>query len=996
MAAHLACPNGHRWTPPPDHSAQAGGDPVACPFCGAAGQEQPSPKITLQSTADGLPDLQWAPAHGPAPGRPSPDVPGYVILEELGRGGMGVVYQARQVGLNRVVALKMILSGEYAGAGELRRFQAEAEAIARLKHPNIVQIYEVGEHNGLPYFSLEYCPGGSLDKKLHGTPLPAAEAAVLVEVLARAMQAAHEKGIVHRDLKPANVLLGEAGEPKVTDFGLAKKLEEAGQTHTGAVMGTPSYMAPEQAQGQNRAVGPAADVYALGAILYECLTGRPPFKAATAMDTLLQVLGEQPVPPARLNPKVPRDLETICLKCLEKDPQRRYGSARELAEDLERSREGKPIQARPSGVLEWAVKWARRQPTLAVLWAIIIALSLAGVASLWAGNAVALLVVLALVWLGTVFLFLKRQSLLRDAEGAGWSLGFWGQVILGVLVGAVGVPLLIVTPHFFAHARSFALLFPDGAMAAGVLAIAATGGVLGGALGGTCAAYRGRPLGVALAVMSTSSLQVGFGTLQNIDADWPVLRYHRFFLGVALVALLAYLLGAVLLARARKGGKVQVVAGWLHVFPRFILPLSLWFWPAVFFGELGVLLGGGFGRTIGEMVGCFLGPLFGIPLLIPAQRAKADNLATPPPWAERQVLRQRWEVLTMLAILAGMVATPFWLEWHDGPLGVLLDIYPHLHKATVTAVALSPDDRLVLSGDLDGVVNLRPRLEDLKTRIERVKEEMERLKNLRVEEGKNKFEQIQIKIELGGEIRVGGRVVSVAFSADGQRALMASQDGWLIVKDVRTGQELRRITGLGLIGSAAFAPDGSNVVLGAEDRVARLWDTETGKQVRAFAGHRAPVRAVAFAPTGGRILTASDDGTMRLWDVASGLEMRRLKSYHSRVLSVALSPDSSRALSGNGDGSVRVWDLDNAEEIRRLERHRAEVTAVAFAPDGRTAFSGSLDGTVRRWDTTTGWQLGICRGQAVHSIAVSRDGRTVLAGGEDDVVRRWGWPPHGQ
>jgi eukaryotic-like serine/threonine-protein kinase len=248
---------------------------------------------------------------------------GYEILGELGRGGMGVVYRARQVKAGRLVALKMILAGAHAGREELARFQSEAQAIARLQHPHIVQVHEVGEHDGLPFFSLELCPGGSLEKKLSGTPLPPQEAARLVELLARAMQAAHQKGIIHRDLKPANVLLAEDGTPKITDFGLAKKIDEAGQTASGAVMGTPSYMAPEQAGGRSKDIGPAADVWALGAILYECLTGRPPFRAATLMDTLFQVMSEEPVPPRLLNAKVPRDLETVCLKCLQKEPKKR-------------------------------------------------------------------------------------------------------------------------------------------------------------------------------------------------------------------------------------------------------------------------------------------------------------------------------------------------------------------------------------------------------------------------------------------------------------------------------------------------------------------------------------------------------------------------------------------------------------------------------------------------------------------------------------------------
>jgi serine/threonine-protein kinase len=312
-------------------------------------------------------------------------VPGYEILGELGRGGMGVVYQARQTKLNRVVALKMILAGAHAGEGDRRRFLAEAEAVARLQHPNVVQIHEVTEHNGLPCFSLEFCPGGSLAARLAGTPLPPAEAARLVEGLARAVQAAHEAGIVHRDLKPANVLLTADGTPKITDFGLAKQLDQAGRTGSGAVVGTPSYMAPEQAAGKGKEVGPAADVWALGAILYECLTGRPPFRAATLAETLLQVLSEEPVPPGRLLPKLPRDLETICLKCLQKEQRKRYATADALAEDLRRFQAGEPIRARPVGRLERGWKWARRNPAVAGLAAAVGAALLLVVVALSAG-----------------------------------------------------------------------------------------------------------------------------------------------------------------------------------------------------------------------------------------------------------------------------------------------------------------------------------------------------------------------------------------------------------------------------------------------------------------------------------------------------------------------------------------------------------------------------------------------------------------------------------
>ncbi len=306
----------------------------------------------------------------------SRSIPGYELLGELGRGGMGVVYKARQTKLGRFVALKMILAGGHAGASELARFRTEGQAIARLQHPNIVQVFEVGEHEGRPFFSLEFCGGGSLERRLNGTPLPFQEAARLIETLARALDTAHRQRIIHRDLKPANVLLLDDGAPKITDFGLAKKLDGSmpggagvsalgSLTVSGSIMGTPSYMAPEQAGGKSKEIGPACDIYSLGAILYECLTGRPPFKAATPLETVLQVVADEPVPPTRLQSRTPRDLETICLKCLRKEPTRRYETAEALADDLRRFLEGRPIVARPVGRIERATKWVRRNPVLA-------------------------------------------------------------------------------------------------------------------------------------------------------------------------------------------------------------------------------------------------------------------------------------------------------------------------------------------------------------------------------------------------------------------------------------------------------------------------------------------------------------------------------------------------------------------------------------------------------------------------------------------------------
>jgi hypothetical protein len=358
-----------------------------------------------------------APDHGTARSAPDaallpsvvPILPGYCLEGQLGKGGMGIVYRARQVYAGRVVALKMLRSGREADAADRARFRTEAEAMARLAHPNIVHVYEVGEHEGRPFFSMEFCSGGTLGQRLNGTPLRPREAAQLLETLARAVQAAHDKGVLHRDLKPANILLasrgGEASEgatiaaedsgnfrpladlvPKVTDFGLAKKLDDDGQTHSGAVLGTPSYMAPEQASGRTRQAGPETDTYALGAILYECLTGRPPFKGATLTDTLLMVRHDEPVPPSQLQRTTPRDLETICLKCLQKEPGRRYRSAADLADDLARFLRGEPVTARAVGRAERLWRWSRRNPRVAVLLgvlALVVASALVSVTVLW-------------------------------------------------------------------------------------------------------------------------------------------------------------------------------------------------------------------------------------------------------------------------------------------------------------------------------------------------------------------------------------------------------------------------------------------------------------------------------------------------------------------------------------------------------------------------------------------------------------------------------------
>jgi|GEM_PF-3387385 len=331
-------------------------------------QAEDSTSTLVQNTVTFQPD-STAEVHEPSqatrPEPPLPAIPGYEIEGVLGRGGMGVVYKARHLILKRTVALKMVLAGGHAGPEELSRFRIEAEAVARLQHPHIVQIHEIGDAGGYPFCALEFVEGGNLASKLRGRPTPARDAARLVESLARAMHLAHSRNVVHRDLKPANILIAGDGTAKITDFGLARQMDsDSGQTRAGAILGTPSYMAPEQASGHAHEAGPAADVYALGALLYDCLCGRPPFKGETVFETLEQVRTQEPTAPSRLQPGLPLDLETICLKCLRKEPENRYASAAELAMDLKAFLENRPVTARPLGSFERIRKWAKRNPTL--------------------------------------------------------------------------------------------------------------------------------------------------------------------------------------------------------------------------------------------------------------------------------------------------------------------------------------------------------------------------------------------------------------------------------------------------------------------------------------------------------------------------------------------------------------------------------------------------------------------------------------------------------
>ncbi len=407
--------------------------------------------------------------HPPPFQEPTSDLPrkfaNYILQEEVGRGGMGVVYKAWDTRLQRNVALKMILRGEHATAENLGRFHREAQSAAGLSHRNIVPVYDVGEHEGQPYFCMKYIEGSTLSRVIARGPLPSGKAARLTAAMAQAVHQAHEQGLLHRDLKPSNVLIDSEKEPVVTDFGLAKRVEGgASLTGTGAIVGTPSYMAPEQAQGERDTITPAADVYSLGAILYEMLTGRPPFQAANVVDVLLQVRSEDPIPPRMLNSQIDPDLEIICLKCLEKRPEHRYRSAQDLAEDLQRFLHSEPVQARSSSlvyfigrlfrethhapVMEyWGSLWMWHALKIFLLCAITNAMFLAGVVhhlpylALWS---------IGLVLWGMIFWTLRKRagpvSFVEKQVAHAWAAGVVASIATFIVEVLLELPVLTLTP----------------------------------------------------------------------------------------------------------------------------------------------------------------------------------------------------------------------------------------------------------------------------------------------------------------------------------------------------------------------------------------------------------------------------------------------------------------------------------------------------------------------------------------------------------------------
>ncbi len=866
-----------------------------------------------------------APAGGPRESggpRPLPIVPGYDVLAELGRGGMGVVYLARELRLNRPCALKMVLAGAHASADTMARFLQEAQAVAQLKHPAIVSIHHIGEVDGLPFFEMEFVEGGSLDKKLDGTPWPAAKAAALIEPVALGMAGAHEQNVVHRDLKPGNVLLTADGSPKVIDFGLAKVLgSESGLTRTESVLGSPSYMAPEQAGGKTRDAGALADVYALGAILYELVTGRPPFRGATLLETLEQVKTVDPVLPTRLVPGLPRDIETIALKCLEKDPAKRYPSARHLAEDLARFRRGEPIQARPVAFWERGWKWARRRPAIAAL---VVALHLA---------------LAALLGLGVVSYFQIRGALGKATDEKN---------------NALAAEIKATTARERADAER------GKAESARLEALSET---YRAGISEVRALRAGHPPGwreaaltnlAKLAVMPTArsdvfELRTELVACLGVPDIQEVLQVRSDAGQLHSVAIspdgrtLATLAGhQVHLWDMEQGRHVAVITEprpWSQ--PEFRTHAR-----ALSFLPDGRLLF----STEDQGVASY-DPASGTFATTPYRRGRL---------AARDLLRDR-------------EAKRLVIRWFDGSIDVF-------DGTTGKLVRRGPNDTRGLSLSTDGKW-LATEHQGRPIELQSVDGDMPKVVFERAL-GRDFFDlefspDGSLLASLAADHAVvvwdvasrGERLflrghnegtTQVAFSPDNAWIATSSNDHTARVWDARTGQALAVLPGAWFVESVTFSPDGRRLVVGTSGNRVSVYEIDGREVRRRLAGHFYGAQSLAFHPRRSLLATGADDHCVFFWDATSGEALRHWdKAQNAYVSALAFSPDGELLASAEGVSEgmstyeVRVREVATGRVRHRLSGARSGVHSLAFDSRGQHLVSGDESGTVVMWDLAT-------------------------------------------
>ena len=997
----------------------------------------------LEPTNADSPAGLTGPASGQAAPRALPEIDGYEILEELGRGGMGVVYRARQLGLNRQVALKMILAGGHAGTDQIARFRGEAEAVARVQHPNIVQIYSVGEQDGRPYFALELVEGGSLARRLGGVPQPAARAASWARTLAGAVESAHRSGIIHRDLKPTNILIGSDGTLKIADFGLAKATGlDGGLTGTEAVLGSPSYMAPEQASGKTRDVGPPADLYALGAILYEMLTGRPPFQAMTALETLELVRAAEPVRPRRLRPSIPRDLETICLKCLEKAPSGRYHSAGELAAELGRYLGGEPIHARPLGRLAHASRWCRRRPALAAVGALAAAAICAAVAlslvygARQARDAMALRIALEGARRVSAGLTFDRALALCER----------GDVDRGLLWLARGLEMAdetedrdlrrAIRANLAGWVGRIHPLLREVDHPGGVSAVAAdragrflaTGGQAGGA----------RLWDAASGRLVNSSPQQGAGPVRRLEFSrdgsvlltlcergdayvWHVEKGVEFpARHPGVVHAVGFAANGVTPFTAGQDGTIRLGHGFRGGANAPILtapgPIRL----AAYNPRGRAILTVGDDAKARVWLADSGRPIFHVsqkePIRIFAFRPDGGAFAT----GDEDGTVQIWDaetgepigrplkhdalVLALTFSPDGRLLATASRDWRariwEAATGLLVG-QPMRHRDPVSSIAFGPDGRRVATGSMDGTARIwdaatsspigPPMTHQGEVHAVAFLGEGRSL----LTAGSTPSAQVWRIRDDGPEatpLPFAGYANAVALGPGGRLVALGGLDGSAEVFEVASRRALGKLSGHeGDVLALAFSHDGTRVASAGDDRTLRIREVATGKLIFAPIPYPVKIHALAFSPNGGSILAGTRSGALVLWDARTGHPRAERRAHGGPISAVAFHPDGIKILSGGADQTARLWSVDGLTPIGKPLAHQGRVWAVAFDPTGRVAATGGSDEALRLWDGDTGASLGpsIPAGDPIRVIALGPGARTIFLGGWTGPSRLW-------
>ena len=930
--------------------------------------EAPGPQ-----SAEGHHTAVMAPAVSIAPAPPalpraasrSADTPArlfgdHELLNEIARGGMGVVFKARQVSLNRIVAVKMILSGEFASEAFVRRFRAEAEAAAHLHHPNIVAIHEVGEQNGQHYFSMDYVKGPSLAALVKDHPLPAIRAVEYLQKVARAIQYAHEQGILHRDLKPSNVLIGEDDEPRVMDFGLAKRLwnSEAGTadpelTLSGEVLGSPGYLPPEQAAGRRGTVGPQSDVYSLGAILYHLLTGRPPFVGESVQDTLAQVLNSEPIAPRLLNPRVPRDLEIICLKCLEKNAPRRYGSALELADELGRFLRHEPIRARPVGAPERMWRWCRRRPALA---AAIALLAIVATGSTTTAVRMARLERTAR-WEAYATDVNHAQSEWQDENHAQAFFYLQKHVPRGLGPDLRGFEWR----HLWKLTRgNYSFKLPRQPQVVGSLMFSPDGKSL--------AAFRW-DTSDPLKVWDLTSRRERFRIAEATSLGGFSSNGKWFVAGAADGTVNVYdaETGKLLFAIPRAGEIVAFAADGNCVATinpsRTVTVLKLE-------TQHSTPVVTNFTRRYfdyGKGAPLALAPDgSGLAVIRPGAATDREDSGIDV-WdtvtqSLRTFLHDKHEIRTMQFSPDGRV-----LAVGDGDgrvrLWNLASGEPRefqAHDLPILCLAFSPDGRTLATGSADESIQLW----EVATSGQKLK-------------------------RFDGQI---GSVWSLAFSADGKFLATGSRDSPIRFWDLEAADPADEIRDLKSekVGNFTFSPDGSLMAGGCRDDTVRIWDVRTMSE--RFRLKNASY-VVAFTSDGRKLLASTADGIAQWWDFRADTT-QSLPQYGSlgQVTSVDLSSDRRVAALGWSTGGIQLLEIDSGKVLGTYHGHSDAVLCVTFSPDPTLFASGSRDKTIRVWNSRQPDKpLQVCaehRG-AVGGLAISGDGKTMVSGCSANTIKFW-------